>query len=682
MKYIPLYLCFLCTTSLTAQYQKIDSLQYLLIEQSPDTLKVKIYQQLGSIYSYINLDTSLYYGELSYEIATQNNWPKEQANSLMEIGYAQFDLGDPRKSLGFFKQAIRIAKTLGDTSLLASVSNGLGLGYWKLRKNEIAIVHLQNAYDWAQQSNNRKVFEFSVNNLGMISDELGRHDQAIAYFEKGKALSEESKDWAGVAISYLNIGVSYQQVKNYEKAYENFQEVLNREEGLAEEKSVIALVYVNIADVLNEQEKYSEALANANKALTLCEKYGYQEITFAAKSSKVRSLLKLNEYQEAIQVAKNTILELEGSAYMDLLPEFEESLSLSYEGEGDYKEALIWQKKYNALQDSLHELNRDGEIARLEISHQTKEKEAENEKLKIETLVQSALVQSRTWLAIVSCLGLLLFSCVAILLFRTRQKLKSMNNHLEEKVIERTEALQEMNTKLYQSNDELKRFAYIASHDLKEPLRNTGGFISLMKRRLQQKDYDSLEEYMNFIERSNYQMVALVNDILEYSRIDGKEITKQIRVDIQDEVKYVSGLLAHIMSNKKAVVYCEHLPKVYCNPSLIRVVLKNLIENGIKYNDSAEPTIHISFERSEKHFKLIITDNGIGIPKDYQEKIFEMFVRLHNRSEYSGSGMGLAFCKKMLISNGGDIIVESAKGKGSTFVVSVALDREPEPVLA
>ncbi|HHS95835.1 MAG TPA: tetratricopeptide repeat protein, partial [Phaeodactylibacter sp.] len=171
--------CLLLSLQGFSQYHKIDSLLFLIVEQSPDTMKLRVYHELSKAYSYINLDTCLYYGELSYQIATDNNLPKDQVKALMNIGYAQFDLGDVSKSPEYFERAFEIANSLQDTFLLATVSNGLGLIHWKLDQNEIAIKHLQNAYTWAQKSDNEHIYQCALNNLGVLNYSIGRDAEAI-----------------------------------------------------------------------------------------------------------------------------------------------------------------------------------------------------------------------------------------------------------------------------------------------------------------------------------------------------------------------------------------------------------------------------------------------------------------------------------------------------------------------
>jgi len=300
------------------------------------------------------------------------------------------------------------------------------------------------------------------------------------YFLKFKDLSEEREDWESVAIAYLNIGYSYELQKKYSKAFESYQKVLDLK-GSFSANTILALTYVNIASVSNELNKPKEALKYCESSLSISEKYGFHQYRLSAETEKVEAYLKLERFEEAITGAKKTISEAEVYGVYDVMPNLQKILSEGYQGIGNYKEAFLWQQKHGLLQDSIYEAKRDQEVAELEISHQTKAKEAENIQLKNEKMYQAEALRNKNKEFMVSVAALLLFILLTGLLFRIKNKLKSTNADLEKIVNERTKALLESNVQLQQSNEELKRFAFIASHDLKEPLKGTGSFISLMK---------------------------------------------------------------------------------------------------------------------------------------------------------------------------------------------------------
>ena len=240
---------------------------------------------------------------------------------------------------------------------------------------------------------------------------------------------------------------------------------------------------------------------------------------------------------------------------------------------------------------------------------------------------------------------------------------------MEERVKSRTIELEEVNEQLKVSNQELERFAYITSHDLKEPLRNINGFVKLLQREKPHSTRSKAEEeYFEFILRNVSQMQQLINDVLSFSKISSQNL-KVSPVNVSDLVEETKIGLSELIKEKKGVVEISTIPLIFTNNAQLRILLKNLIENGIKYNDKPIPTVSINYQLVDNFHHLIISDNGIGIEDRYHNQIFGMFKRLHNRKEYKGSGLGLAICKKIINRLGGDILLDSELGVGSTFRV-------------
>ena len=231
--------------------------------------------------------------------------------------------------------------------------------------------------------------------------------------------------------------------------------------------------------------------------------------------------------------------------------------------------------------------------------------------------------------------------------------------------------LKQYTRKLEQSNSELERFAHIASHDLKTPLRNIANFLNLIDRRIK-KHYDDpkLLEYLNFAINGAKQMNHLIVDVLEFSKI-GSSSTKKELVDLNEAVRYACHALKPIIEEKNAKVYWEDLPMLIGDYSRLVQLFQNLIENGIKYNKSKKPRISVGYSDNGEVYQLSVKDNGIGINEAYNDQVFEMFKRLHNSTEYEGTGIGLAVCKKIVTQLGGTIRMESTEGLGSNFIISL-----------
>ena len=243
--------------------------------------------------------------------------------------------------------------------------------------------------------------------------------------------------------------------------------------------------------------------------------------------------------------------------------------------------------------------------------------------------------------------------------------LVDINEHqkAEEKVIK---TLDELN----RSNKELEHFAYVVSHDLQEPLRSISNFLQLLSRRYKGKIDPKSAEYIDIAVHGANRMQTMINDLLTYSRITthGKKFSYTDCQAVLDDT--LRDLNATIEEND-AIVTNDPLPTVFADNSQMKHLFQNLIVNGIKFHGEKQPKIHISVVEEDKDWLFIVQDNGIGIDSKYAESIFDVFKRLHTRKEYSGTGIGLSICRKIVNRHGGEIWIESNLGKGSKFYFTI-----------
>ncbi len=230
--------------------------------------------------------------------------------------------------------------------------------------------------------------------------------------------------------------------------------------------------------------------------------------------------------------------------------------------------------------------------------------------------------------------------------------------------------LKKLNDKLSQSNKELKRFAYIASHDLQEPLRTIDAYCKLLGQQIGPKMNNAAKESFTEITASVKRSRGLINDLLSYSRlsIKAKELEKTSLDLVVDHVKHN---LASSIKENSVVIKSSPLPEVLGDFPQLTQLFQNLISNAIKFNRETPPEIVINTKEQGEFWAISVADNGIGIDLKYQQLIFDIFQRLHNQDEYEGTGIGLAICKKVIDRHGGTISVDSQPGKGSTFTFTL-----------
>ena len=216
------------------------------------------------------------------------------------------------------------------------------------------------------------------------------------------------------------------------------------------------------------------------------------------------------------------------------------------------------------------------------------------------------------------------------------------------------------------SNAELEQFAYISSHDLQEPWRMITSYLQLLQRRYQGNLDDKADKYINFAVDGAFRMQNLINTLLEFSRLSTKNIELE-PMNCKFILNQALSNLKLMIRDNKATISHEPLPEIIADSTQLSQLFQNLIINGIKFHSEKAPKIHISAEKKASEWVFSVQDNGIGIDQKYLERIVEIFKRLHKREEYSGTGIGLAICKRIVERHDGRIWVESELGKGSTF---------------
>ncbi len=260
---------------------------------------------------------------------------------------------------------------------------------------------------------------------------------------------------------------------------------------------------------------------------------------------------------------------------------------------------------------------------------------------------------------------------IETLLKQAQEILHKTNAELERRVEQRT-------AELTRSNQELKQFAYIVSHDLQEPLRKMKSFSQLLTREYQGQltENDKAQRYLDYIIDAADRQQKMIRALLVYSRL-GRQDSNQVAVDLNLVVEKVLEDLSIPIAETGATIIFRDLPTIQASPTQMAQLFLNLIGNGIKFQGEALPIIQIEARLRQSEWLIYVQDNGIGIKPKYTERIFQIFQRLHSRSEYLGTGIGLAICRKIVENHSGSIWVASEPGQGSIFYFTLPVSPSP-----
>ncbi|MEV7399727.1 CHASE3 domain-containing protein [Streptomyces sp. NPDC091267] len=233
---------------------------------------------------------------------------------------------------------------------------------------------------------------------------------------------------------------------------------------------------------------------------------------------------------------------------------------------------------------------------------------------------------------------------------------------------------------LRRSNAELEQFAYVASHDLQEPLRKVASFCQLLERRYAENLDERARQYIAFAVDGATRMQGLINDLLAFSRV-GRLSVEHRSVDLDERFEHTVSTLSVAVEESDAIITHDPLPTLYGEPSQLGMLLQNLLTNAVKFRSpDRSPVIHLGCRPVEDGWEFAITDNGIGIGTEFAERVFVIFQRLHTREEYTGNGIGLALCKKIVEYHGGRIAVDPHHAPGTRIVFTLPQSPPPGPM--
>ncbi len=703
---------FLTLLTLNADFvyaTNIDSLQLLIDrydrKESNDKLIV-LYHELGDAHYHTKFyQKAIDAYQISLEIA-QNKGPTQLVvDNLYKIGRMQLLLQNSSAAIEVFAEAYQLLNqdANADLSKLGKISNYISKTYKNIGNFELAYQYRLKALQVFEELKDTANIATSKFETGNIFFYQNQYPTAIQYYHESWKMASELDIIGLVMASIGSIGSAYDRLDQTEQSLEYNTLALK----IAEENNLES----QQADALHNVASNYHSLGYCLKALGYYQRsldYKRQNENKFGEIGTLRAMasvyMDLENHTKALQLLNQALQITEEIDSDTRRIEVYQRLAAAYEQSGSPVQACKYMKAYISLKDSVMNQNTLEAMAQAKTRYEVEKREKEISFLKSKNEVleknrEIAALRSIALIGLVFSMFLLLL--ISAFYYQSQKryskllegknqqiafqnvKLESVNKQLEDinlsqktfnhVLAAKNEQIEHQNLLLENTNEELRQFAYVASHDLKEPLRMISSYTSLIQRRYTKSLDEGAKEFMGYITDATYRMNNLLEDLLAYSRISTHNQKKEL-INMNEVVEGVMASLQLTIKQKNATIHIQQLPQIDVNRSQMGQLYQNLISNAIKFAANDTPTINISAQKNGSMYLFSVKDNGIGISPEHQQKIFDMFSRLHTRQEYEGTGIGLATCKKIVERHGGTIWVESEINEGSTFYFTLPAD--------
>ncbi len=514
-------------------------------------------------------------------------------------------------------ECLELSRLLGNISLEANALRMIGVNYNFLGE----LAKSRRAYDEgirlleeqaALTDNDKSILAGLYFNIVTLYREFELDQSRLQYIDKAHDLFLQIGNKQGVARCYISYANNYPGIKNTTKAidYQVQAEAIFREIG---DKRGQGNCCVNIGYLTcSLYGEFDKGIAKLEEGIDLLTQAGSAFYVINGYFNMACALRLKKDYDGALRYLHMIEEAQRGSQSKMNQANLLEEWSLTLEEKGDYKEALAYRKRFQEEKEKTFEFDKSSAVSDVRLGFELEEKRREADRLK-----------------------------------------------------RKNEEVEAYARKLEISNFELKQFAHVASHDLKEPLRMVTLYLQMLEKQGASKLGKEELEYLFFAREGATRMYHLINSLLTLSKIDPQ--TKLEKVDLNRVAVEALEFLQPKLEEKGMLVKATDLPVVTANYNYMVELFQNLISNAIKYNRASNPVLEISCLKSDNFYYFSFCDNGIGIDPGYREKVFEIFQRLHSRNEYSGTGIGLTICKKIVEHLTGKIWIEDGKQGGACF---------------
>jgi signal transduction histidine kinase len=676
------------------------------IQKEVENKSVMDILSIANSYSYKDFKVAIVYAHCALQKANKLNSHQDIFDVKRAMGFIYEDNIKVVEAIAIYEEAIKTAEILGD-SALCTIYTDLAIVSRKSGNYRAAHTYYDKIRDIAKRNNDLYMLESSYHGLGQLHKEVGVFDLAIDYYLRSLTYAEQSNNTLDKIVSHNDIADAYLRAKETEKALEHVEIAYKLAQNYYstnpnEEQAILELASVinRHGQILEAKKDYDGALKKHEEALA-----AYQGASL--KSYTARSLMHIanvhllkGDFQKADKSFKEC-LKYEKQLFDSDLAELYYKMGTFYiqydqlgQAEAAFNKSLVLANKYdykdiaqranyqmfliffklhnndkalkylntaNALSDSLYNTEKTRRTAEIEFKFDIEKKENEIQAFKIRER-DSSLRENRMML-----IGSIIAFVMIVLFLVYSMHIRGKNlDALQHK----NDEIQQQYRKLEESNEILSQFAYVAAHDLKEPLRSIGSYIGLIQMKHGKNMPDDAKEYMRFVNNGVKRMYSLLTDLLDFSQVlaqqPGTELVKpnDILMEVEDNLR------SAIEAKNAQIIYTSDLPEVHMNRLHMTQLFQNLIGNALKFTDKP-PVVKVDAKEDNGNIIMTIEDNGIGINKEYANKVFVLFQQLNKKGQFDGTGIGLTICKNIVEKYNGKIWFDSEENVGTRFYISI-----------
>ncbi|MEL6970043.1 MAG: ATP-binding protein [Bacteroidota bacterium] len=677
-----LVLFVLSTKMVSAQtfQEQIDSMLHLYQQTEELDLQVALLNEVAFTYRRVFPDSMLYYARLALDKALELEDDAALAYAYKNNGIGLYKLGgNPDSCIHYYKKAIDYAERAQDYYTQAACYNNIGV----IKQREVLYNEAVNYFLLGVQ-----VFDDHINgdhflkalmlgNIATAHHRDGENQKGIPYYESSLAMAERIQNKTIPSIFVDELARARMEEGDLAGAERDILALmpLHDELGDYESKTETLITY---AEVLLAKGNYTDAYDIAEQAYEIALEKDFTRNQAMALTRLAQASVGIGEMDRAVMYAQWAGTISEESEINQVSEEILSLLSTSFAQCGDYRQAYIHSVRQLELQARSQNVTKQRIADDLEAKYQNQQRLAEIERLNEERQSQQSSIYG------LIALVLVILAVLVSLYYQYRQKLRATRAlHQKNMALQQAEKnLSEKNQELeryIESNMQLENFAHLASHDLREPMRNIVSFSQLLQRSAKERLLDQEQEFLEFIVHGTERIEGLVKDLLAYSTVSNAPLTIT-DVDLTDLMGDLQNDLRQLIDETEASIEIGALPtQLIADRSRLYQLLQNLLTNAMRYRrQGTPPVISIQAEAKEDHYFFRVADNGIGIDPKYYDQIFMLFKSLNNKSVNNSSGIGLATAKRAVEDHLGQIWVEANSPQGSVFCFT--LSRQLTPV--